>query len=120
MSERERGASGVTDRTMPDALPLRSGDPTELGGYRILGRLGEGGQGSVFLGRPAGEAGPVPGTDPTADHVAIKLLHGGLTGDDAARARFVRDLDVAKRVARFCTAQVIDADVAGDQPYIVS
>ncbi|GAA4241388.1 hypothetical protein GCM10022254_70020 [Actinomadura meridiana] len=105
---------------MPDALPLRSGDPTELGGYQILGRLGEGGQGSVFLGRPAGEAGAAPGTDPLADHVAIKLLHGGLTGDDAARARFVRELDVAKRVARFCTAQVLDADVAGDQPYIVS
>src|SRR5690606_26212655 len=37
-----------------------------------------------------------------------------------ARARFVRELEVAKRVARFCTAQVLDADVAGDQPYIVS
>ncbi len=101
---------------MPDALPLRSGDPTELGGYEILGRLGEGGQGAVFLGRRAGGTGTVP----IADHVAIKLLHGGLTGDDSARARFVRELEVAKRVARFCTAQVLDADVAGDQPYIVS
>ncbi|MEU8797236.1 protein kinase [Spirillospora sp. NPDC048819] len=106
----------MTDRTMPDALPLRSGDPTELGGYMILGRLGEGGQGAVFLGRPTGAAQTLP----AADHVAIKLLHGGLAGDDSARARFVRELEVAKRVARFCTAQVLDADVAGDQPYIVS
>ncbi|TDD65174.1 serine/threonine protein kinase [Actinomadura darangshiensis] len=106
----------MTDRTMPDASPLRSGDPAELGGYQILGRLGEGGQGAVFLGRPAGDTGDVRSTE----HVAIKLLHGGLAGDESARARFVRELEVAKRVARFCTAQVLDADVAGDQPYIVS
>ncbi|NDU75940.1 protein kinase [Actinomadura sp. DSM 109109] len=104
----------MTDRTMPDAHPLKSGDPEALGGYEILGRLGEGGQGAVFLGRPRGGAGRA------ADHVAIKLLHGRLAGDESARARFVRELEVAKRVARFCTAQVLDADVAGDQPYIVS
>ncbi|MFF5264775.1 serine/threonine protein kinase [Actinomadura viridis] len=105
----------MTDRTMPDAHPLRSGDPATLGAYEILGRLGEGGQGSVFLGRRAGSGDGRP-----ADYVAVKLLHAGLAGDAPARARFVRELDVAKRVARFCTAQVIDADLAGDQPYIVS
>ncbi|MFC4910873.1 serine/threonine protein kinase [Actinomadura gamaensis] len=101
----------MTDRTMPDAHPLRAGDPSDLGAYQVLGRLGEGGQGSVFLGRSR--------TEP-AELVAIKLLHTGLAGDEAARARFVRELEVAKRVARFCTAQVLDADVAGDRPYIVS
>ncbi|POM27279.1 Serine/threonine-protein kinase AfsK [Actinomadura rubteroloni] len=97
---------------MPDAHPLRAGDPGRLGGYEVLGRLGEGGQGAVFLGRRAGA------TD--GDYVAVKLLHADLSGDDTARSRFVRELAVAKRVARFCTAQVLDADVAGDQPYIVS
>ncbi|MEV0667497.1 serine/threonine protein kinase [Actinomadura luteofluorescens] len=106
----------MTDRTMPDAHPLLSGDPDELGVYEILGRLGEGGQGAVFLGRPRGEAG----NGRPGDLVAIKLLHGRLAGDESARARFVRELEVAKRVARFCTAQVLDADVVGDQPYIVS
>ncbi|TDD73796.1 serine/threonine-protein kinase, partial [Actinomadura rubrisoli] len=88
---------------------LRSGDPERLGPYALIGRVGEGGQGTVFLG-----------TDDDGRQVAIKLLHSELTSDDKARARFLRELEVAKRVAPFCTAQVIDADVDGDRPYIVS
>ncbi|NKZ06265.1 serine/threonine-protein kinase [Actinomadura latina] len=88
---------------------LRSGDPDRLGTYALIGRVGEGGQGTVFLG--AAEDGR---------QVAIKLLHADLTSDDKARARFLRELDVAKQVAPFCTAQVIDADADGDRPYIVS
>jgi predicted Ser/Thr protein kinase len=89
-------------------VPLRPGDPANLGPYEIVGLLGEGGQGTVFLGRR-------DGTD-----VAVKLLHARFAGDSEARGRFVRELEVAKRVARFCTAQVLDADLDGDRPYIVS
>jgi hypothetical protein len=92
---------------MPEAQPLRPGDPGRLGAYELEGRLGEGGQGAVFLGRA-----------PSGEPVAVKLLHA--VDDAAARARFVRELAVAKQVATFCTAQVLDADVAGDRPYIVS
>jgi hypothetical protein len=88
---------------------LRSGDPDRLGSYALTGRVGEGGQGTVFLGE-----------DDEGRQVAIKLLHAELTSDDKARARFLRELEVAKRVAPFCTAQVIDADATGDRPYIVS
>ncbi|MDL4814599.1 serine/threonine-protein kinase [Actinomadura opuntiae] len=88
---------------------LRSGDPERLGRYALVGRVGEGGQGAVFLG-----------ADEDGRQVAIKLLHSELTSDDKARARFLRELEVAKRVAPFCTAQVLDADVDGDRPYIVS
>ncbi|GAA2138797.1 serine/threonine-protein kinase [Actinomadura napierensis] len=88
---------------------LRSGDPERLGRYALVGRVGEGGQGAVFLG-----------ADEDGRQVAIKLLHAELTSDDKARARFLRELEVAKRVAPFCTAQVLDADVDGDLPYIVS
>ncbi|MEW2357828.1 serine/threonine-protein kinase [Spirillospora sp. NPDC029432] len=88
---------------------LRSGDPERLGPYALIGRVGEGGQGTVFLA-----------ADEDGAQVALKLLHSELTADDKARARFLRELDVAKRVAPFCTAQVIDADATGDRPYIVS
>jgi ABC-type branched-subunit amino acid transport system substrate-binding protein len=94
---------------MKETRPLVPGDPSRLGEYVLVGRLGEGGQGTVFLGR-----------DGAGAEVAVKLLRAGLSEDPASRARFVRELAVAERVAGFCTAQVLDADVAGDQPYIVS
>ncbi|WP_460370486.1 serine/threonine-protein kinase, partial [Actinocorallia lasiicapitis] len=89
-------------------LPLQPGDPDRLGGYPLLGRLGEGGQGTVYLGEgPHGK-------------VAVKLLHAQLTEDPVARARFTRELATIERIAGFCTARVFAADVSGDQPYIVS
>ncbi|GAA4628654.1 hypothetical protein GCM10023196_045940 [Actinoallomurus vinaceus] len=94
---------------MPEGHPLRPGDPARLGAYRLVERLGDGTQGVVFLGRDASGA-----------HVAIKLLHARMAAHPDARNRFVRELAAAKKVARFCTAQVLDADLAGDQPYIVS
>lgn len=93
---------------MPDVQPLTNGDPRRLGAYEVAGRLGEGGQGVVYLGR--GDAG----------QVAIKVLHAQLIEDAAARTRFLREVEVTKRVARFCTAQVLETGVAGDRPYIVS
>ena len=95
---------------MPDARPLQPGDPARLGSYEITGRLGEGGQGVVYLAHSAASDDPV----------AIKLLRAELAQDETARARFLRELEAAKRVARFCTAQVLEAEVDGDRPYIVS
>ncbi|HEX2313054.1 MAG TPA: serine/threonine-protein kinase, partial [Thermomonospora sp.] len=95
--------------SIPDVAPLRAGDPRTLGAYRLDGRLGAGGQGAVFLG-----------TAPDGRRVAVKLLHAEQTEDPRARERFVREAQAAMRVARFCTAQVLDADVAGDRPYLVS
>ena len=94
---------------MPDGRPLTPSDPARLGSYTLIARLGEGGQGVVYLGRS--ESG---------EQVAVKLLRADLADDDTARGRFLRELAAVKRVARFCTAQVLDADVEGDRPYIVS
>ena len=94
---------------MPETDPLRANDPEQLGSYRLTGRLGEGGQGVVYLGE-----------SPDGEMVAVKLLHAQFSGDAKARARFAGELASAKRVAPFCTAQILDADVEGDTPYLVS
>ncbi|MEU7891123.1 protein kinase [Microbispora bryophytorum] len=89
--------------------PLEPGDPAGLGSYRITGRIGEGGQGVVYLGEA--ESGDV---------VAVKLFHTRLGQDAAARADFTREAELARRVARFCTAQVLESGMDGGRPYIVS
>ncbi|WP_150130607.1 serine/threonine-protein kinase, partial [Streptomyces sp. 150FB] len=94
---------------MLKAAALQAEDPRELSGYRLEGRLGEGAQGIVFLGR-----------DRSGDRVAVKVLHARLAGDPEARRRFLRELATAKRVAGFGTAQVLDGDATGDRPYVVS
>ncbi|MFC4051811.1 protein kinase [Actinomadura syzygii] len=98
---------------MAGPIPLSAADPVRLGGWELLGKIGTGGQGAVYLGRPV-----EPGTGPS--RVAVKLLHAQLLADAGARERFVRELALLQRVAGFCTAQMLAADMAGDRPYIVS
>ncbi|WP_067181405.1 serine/threonine-protein kinase [Microtetraspora niveoalba] len=88
--------------------PLLPDDPREIGGYVLEARLGAGGQGVVYLGRAS------DGTE-----VAVKVLHREWA-DGETRGRLVREISAARRVAPFCVAQVLDADVDADLPYIVS
>ncbi|RKS75044.1 serine/threonine protein kinase [Actinomadura pelletieri DSM 43383] len=88
--------------------PLLPGDPARLGRYELVGRLGEGGQSVVYLGRDDG------------GQAAVKLLRDRFSRDPEWRARFEREMSMIGRVAGFCTAQVLDADVSGDRPYVVS
>ncbi|MEV4296175.1 serine/threonine-protein kinase [Microbispora rosea] len=94
---------------MPQIAPLQPGDPTRLGPFVLSGRLGEGGQGVVYFGQ-----------DQAGERAAVKLLHVKFSGDTTARSRFARELRAAQRVASFCTARVLAADLEGDTPYIAS
>ncbi|MBO3745796.1 serine/threonine protein kinase [Streptosporangiaceae bacterium NEAU-GS5] len=94
---------------MPQTQPLQPGDPEALGSFRIVGRLGEGAQGVVYAATAA---------DGSA--VAIKLLHSRLGEDRVEAERFLREVAAARRVAQFCTAQVLGAHMEGSRPYIVS
>jgi len=92
---------------MSGMLPLRDSDPREVAGYRLLGRIGEGGQGVVFLA-----------LSPTGTRAAIKLLPP--TTDPKVRSRFLKEVSAAQQVAGFCTAQVLDAGIFERRPFIVS
>ncbi|MEV4108774.1 protein kinase [Nonomuraea sp. NPDC049695] len=89
---------------MPNAEPLRPGDPQTIAAYRIVGRLGEGGQGIVYLGQA-----------PDGRPVAVKVLRQSVGAGD----HFAKEIDAARRVEPFCIAQVLDASM-GTRPYIVS
>ncbi|MFB9719070.1 serine/threonine-protein kinase [Planobispora longispora] len=88
------------------ATPLVPGDPVRLGAFQLVGRLGEGGQGVVYLGRA-----------PDGEPVAVKLLY---RADQESRRRLARELAAMESVAAFCTARVLTASVDGPRPYVVS
>jgi hypothetical protein len=92
---------------MSGMLPLRETDPREVGEYRLLGRLGEGGQGVVFLA-----------LGPSGSRAAVKLLPP--TTDPQVRSRFLKEVAASQRVARSCTAQVLDAGIFERRPFIVT
>ncbi|GAA0363531.1 hypothetical protein GCM10009530_11490 [Microbispora corallina] len=87
--------------------PLEPDDPRALGEFRLSGRLGEGGQGIVYLGYA-----------PSGEPVAVKVLKAGL--DPGVRQRLAREIDAMRGVAPFCTARVLTAVAEGPRPYVVS
>jgi outer membrane protein assembly factor BamB/serine/threonine protein kinase len=103
------GATPSDRAAAPRTTPLTPTDPRELGSYTIQGRLGEGGMGTVYLGTTA-----------AGRRVAIKVIRADFAREDHFRARFRREAESARRVARFCTAEVVDADPEAEQPYLVT
>ena len=80
-----------------------------VGGYRLLGLLGEGGMGVVHLAE-----------SPDGDEVALKVLRPHVVGDDEGRSRLAREVTSLRRVRSPRVAEVIDADPWGDTPYVVT
>ncbi|RPK60644.1 Serine/threonine-protein kinase AfsK [Streptomyces sp. ADI96-02] len=89
--------------------PLEAGEPRAVGAYRLLGRLGAGGMGRVYLGRSAG-----------GRTVAVKVVHPHFALDEQFRARFRREVESARRVGAQWTAPVLDADPDAPVPWVAT
>ena len=88
---------------------LQPGDPQKVGPYWLLGRLGSGGMGQVFLGR-----------SPGGRLVAVKLVRAELAGQPEFRSRFAREVAAARTVSGVFTAAVVDADVDAPVPWLAT
>jgi predicted Ser/Thr protein kinase len=90
-------------------MPATDNLPRTLGPYRLQDRLGEGGMGVVHLAR-----------DPEGRPVAVKVLHPLGTEGVNARRRLAREVETMRRVRSPYVAEVLDADVTGEYPYVVT
>ncbi|MCP2323782.1 serine/threonine protein kinase [Hamadaea flava] len=94
---------------MAGVQALRPSDQLQIGGYQLLGRLGEGGMGTVYLAQ-----------SPDGSQVALKVIRDHLLDRGEFRERFRGEVARAKTVPPFCTAEVIEADPDHDPPYLVA
>jgi hypothetical protein len=85
------------------------GEPVLIGPYRPVERIGEGGMGVVHLA-----------LDPQGRAVALKVLRDHVCADPEARARLRREVETLRRVRTPLVAEVLDADLDGDRPYLVT
>ncbi len=81
----------------------------QLGPYRLVRRLGQGGMGVVYLG-----------TGPDDERVAVKVLRPHVAHDPTARARLEREVSTLQRISHPGVAGVLDHDLHGDRPYLVT
>jgi predicted Ser/Thr protein kinase len=89
--------------------PLGVTDPAVVASYRLLGVLGGGGMGKVYLGQ-----------SPTGRKVAIKVIRAELADDQVFRRRFAREVAAARSVSPLYTAAVVDADTEAAAPWLAT
>ncbi|MGW2822978.1 bifunctional serine/threonine-protein kinase/ABC transporter substrate-binding protein [Streptomyces sp. NPDC001443] len=89
--------------------PLRAGDPSRIGRYRLLRRLGAGGMGVVFLARAPGGA-----------IAALKTVRSSYADESGFRARFRREIEAARQVGSRWVVPLLDADADAETPWLAT
>ncbi|MER5916518.1 protein kinase [Streptomyces sp. NPDC001982] len=89
--------------------PVQQGDPLHVGPYRVVGRLGAGGMGTVYAALGA-----------TGERMAVKVVHPAQAADEEFRARFRREVQLSRRVAGPCLVPVRDADTDAPAPWLAT
>jgi serine/threonine protein kinase len=95
--------------SQPTLEPLRRWDPERIGPFTVLGRLGAGAMGQVYLGRST--AGRL---------VAVKTIKIEFAEEAGFRARFAHEVAAARRVSGVFTAAVVAADPDADVPWLAT
>ncbi|MEU2079723.1 serine/threonine-protein kinase [Streptomyces sp. NPDC013489] len=93
----------------PRLEPLQGDDPRRLGAYRLIGRIGSGGMGRVYLGRTV-----------SGRLVAVKTLLADGVPEESDRRRFAREVALARRVTGAFTVSVMDADAGAPKPWMAT
>ncbi|MET9782575.1 serine/threonine-protein kinase [Nocardiopsis alba] len=92
---------------MSSPAPLLPTDPRRIGSFRVHGRLGAGGMGTVYAA-----------TDPTGRPAAVKTVHREFAADHVFRARFAREVELVRTVTGHCVPGFLDADTRAVLPWL--
>jgi predicted Ser/Thr protein kinase len=101
----DRGAGAVPQVAYQELHP---NEPRTIGGYQLLGRIGSGGMGTVYLARREG----------AATQVALKTINPELLDHDELLRRFEREAEVLAMVSGAYTARVLDSGLDAGRPYL--
>lgn len=94
---------------VPTITPVLPGDPGRIASYRVLGRLGVGGMGTVYAA-----------TGRDGRRIALKVVHAQQAVDPQFRARFHREVQVLRRVGGPCLVPLLDADPTASVPWLAT
>ncbi|MBE2999281.1 serine/threonine protein kinase [Nocardiopsis sp. HNM0947] len=97
------------DRLPPGAGPRSDDDPSRLGPYEVVARIGAGGMGSVYAG-----------IDGSGGCAAVKVVHEHFAADTEFRARFAREAGLVARVRATCTPAFLGSDVEAEAPWLAT